>query len=302
MASNVTTAVDAALETRVAAGERLTEAELQALAAVRDPLVLGALADEARRRRHGRVTTFGRVACVSVGAPMEDDSAAATEVRIVGEPASLAAAAAAVTSLRTPAGPRLLSGFSLAWVAEQAAHEGSSVGEACASLKAAGLDALADAPIDRLADPVALVREAREGGLAVRRLTLQAPAGEARVALLLRVRQVQDTLGGIEAYAPLPVEVPVTTPTTGYDDVRMVALARLALDAVPHIQIDWRQYGPKLAQVAIAFGADDLDGISPAGEGDEGRRRAPLEDVRRNITAAGCEPAERDGCFARVAG
>ena len=75
-----------------------------------------------------------------------------------------------------------------------------------------------------------------------------------------------------------------------------VAVSRLAL---PHrsIEVDWQLYGPKLAQVALTFGADDLDGVSPSEEATEGRRRAPLEEVRRNIEAAGFEPVERDGRF-----
>ena len=82
-------------------------------------------------------------------------------------------------------------------------------------------------------------------------------------------------------------------PTTGYEDVKMVAIARLAAPNIPSIQVDWRRYGPKLAQVALTFGADDIDGVSPSDEAPEGRRRAPLEEIRRNIEAAGFEPVER---------
>jgi 2-iminoacetate synthase ThiH len=67
---------------------------------------------------------------------------------------------------------------------------------------------------------------------------------------------------------------------------------------VSSIQVDWGQYGPKLAQVALLFGADDLDGVSPVDDQSEGRRRAPLEEVRRNIEAASLRPVERDGRFA----
>jgi hypothetical protein len=61
--------------------------------------------------------------------------------------------------------------------------------------------------------------------------------------------------------------------------------------------VDWPLYGPKLAQVGLTFGADDVDGVSPVEETGEGRRRAPLEEIRRNITAASGEPIERDGLF-----
>jgi len=61
--------------------------------------------------------------------------------------------------------------------------------------------------------------------------------------------------------------------------------------------VDWRRYGPKLAQVALTFGADDLDAVSAAAEAPDGPRRAPMEELRRNIEAAGLTPAERDGRF-----
>ena len=60
----------------------------------------------------------------------------------------------------------------------------------------------------------------------------------------------------------------------------MVALARLAAPNIPSIQVDWRRYGPKLAQVALTFGADDIDGDLASDEAPEGRRRAPLEEIR----------------------
>jgi aminodeoxyfutalosine synthase len=61
--------------------------------------------------------------------------------------------------------------------------------------------------------------------------------------------------------------------------------------------VDWHRYGPKLAQVALTFGADDLDAVSAVDAAPEGHRRAPLEDVRRNVEAAGLSPVERDGRF-----
>ena len=69
---------------------------------------------------------------------------------------------------------------------------------------------------------------------------------------------------------------------------------------VPHIQADWTLHGPKLAQVALTFGADDMDNVSPLDEVAEGRRRAPLEEIRRNIRAAGFEAIERDPRFSFV--
>jgi len=56
-------------------------------------------------------------------------------------------------------------------------------------------------------------------------------------------------------------------------------------------------YGRKLAQVALTVGANDLDNVAAEDPGVLGTRRSPLEEVKRNITAASLEPAERDGLF-----
>jgi len=76
-------------------------------------------------------------------------------------------------------------------------------------------------------------------------------------------------------------------------------MARLLAGNIDSIQVDWPLYGPKLAQVALTMGADDVDGVSPL-EGDLGRRRSPIEEIRGNITAAGLEPLERNGRFERM--
>lgn len=79
--------------------------------------------------------------------------------------------------------------------------------------------------------------------------------------------------------------------------MKRVALARLIVDNVASIQVDWSLYGPKLAQVALTVGADDVDGVSAVDDMSEGHRRAPLEEIRRNILAAGLEPVERNARF-----
>jgi aminodeoxyfutalosine synthase len=119
--------------------------------------------------------------------------------------------------------------------------------------------------------------------------------------MLLRAADLQDRIGGIQAISPLPMMLSTFRPTTGYDDVKMVAIARLAAPNIPTVQVDWRRYGPKLAQVALTFGADDIDGVSALDEAPEGRRRAPLEEINRNIEAAGFAPVERTGRFTALA-
>ena len=86
-----------------------------------------------------------------------------------------------------------------------------------------------------------------------------------RTSLLLRASDLQGAYGIIQSINPLPIALATFRPTTGYEDVKMVALARLAAPDVPSIQVDWLRYGPKLAQVALTFGADDIDGMSAVG-------------------------------------
>ena len=110
--------------------------------------------------------------------------------------------------------------------------------------------------------------------------------------------QARKATGVMPVLAPLSREPDPNEPTTGYADVKLVALSRIVLDNVSSIQVDWRRYGPKLAQVALLFGADDLDGVPAVDDLSEGRRRSPIEEVRRNIQAASLRPVERDGRFA----
>jgi 2-iminoacetate synthase ThiH len=122
-------------------------------------------------------------------------------------------------------------------------------------------------------------------------LSVEQTLGGDRVAFVERVRQFLETEPRVRRLAPLPKQVPVTAPTTGYQDVRLVAMTTIGLPMLDHVVVDWQQYGPKLAQVALTFGATCLDNVSTIDDPALGRRRTHLEDVRRNITAAGLTPA-----------
>ena len=115
------------------------------------------------------------------------------------------------------------------------------------------------------------------------------PAGD-RLAWLVEARRLAQAVGGITAVAPLPRQVERASPTTGFDDVRTVSLARLVLGDVPTVQVDWPRYGPKLAQVALTVGADDLDARvagrrSGAGSAPGGRRGGAPEHHRGGLHA-----------------
>ena len=113
------------------------------------------------------------------------------------------------------------------------------------------------------------------------------------------VAELQSRLRSIRAFAPLPRKIDDTQPTTGYEDVKRIALARLLVGNVETIQLDWTLYGPKLAQVGLTFGADDLDSVSAREDDSLGHRRSPIEEIHRSIRAAGFEPVERDAHFQR---
>jgi aminodeoxyfutalosine synthase len=276
----------------------VSEQELAGLAASHDIIAIGMAADEARRARHGARTTFVRVADVSAEPGANASwSAAAGEVRIAGVPADRAAAVQRVREVAANATGTPLSGFSLADLEVLAARDGATLRAVLEELRAAGLEWIAEAPVDQLKDARRGIEEVNIAGLSLARLTVFKTPALDPLPLLKSVADLQRAVGVIRAFAPLPRRVNPALPTTGYDDVKRVALARIVCDNIPSIQVDWSLYGPKLAQVALTVGADDVDGISALDDASEGRRRAPLEEIRRNITAAGLEPAERNGRF-----
>jgi aminodeoxyfutalosine synthase len=276
----------------------LTDAELTTLAGTHDIISLGVLADDLRRQRHGTKTTFVRVADVpaEVGTPVVCP-AAAGELRILGVAASRAAAVERVREVAAAARGAAVSAFSLADLEELAARESVTLRALLEELRAAGLELVAEAPIDRLQNARRSVEEVNIAGLSLARLTVhQAPSADP-MPLLKAVAELQRAVAVVRAFAPLPRRVNPAAPTTGYEDVKHVALARIVVHNVPSIQVDWSLYGPKLAQVALTVGADDVDAVSAEEETTEGRRRAPLEEIRRNIRSAGQEPIERNGRF-----
>lgn len=276
----------------------VTDAELSSYASSHDIITLGVAADDARRSKHASRTTYVRVHDVDAApGSAVDVPSTAGEVRIVGRPASTAAAVARVREVAQAAGAVPVSGYSLADLEDLAASEQVPLRTLLEDLKRAGLEMVAEAPIDKLRDARLAIEETNIAGLSLARLTVHALPSADIPALYKQVAALQQQVGVIRAFAPLPRSVNPAVPTTGYDDVRRVALARLFVPNVPSIQVDWALYGPKLAQVALTVGADDLDGVSPADVVPEGRRRAPLEEVRRNIRAASLEPVERDGRF-----
>jgi aminodeoxyfutalosine synthase len=133
---------------------------------------------------------------------------------------------------------------------------------------------------------------------------------EDRADHLIRLRRLQDETHGFQTFIPLAFH-PANTPlqhlftTTGFMDLKQIAISRLVLDNFPHIKAYWQMMSPKIAQIALRFGADDIDGTvieekiyhDAGATTPQGMRRAELE---RLIREAGREPVERDTMYRPV--
>lgn len=282
--------------------ESLTHAEATALLDSHDLIAIGSRADDVRRRMHGARTTFVRVLELHVEAPPASAPAhlSAGELRIVGRPASVDAAVAAIRAAATFANGTPVTGFALDEVQAVAAAAHRPLSDICRALCAAGMEAIAEVAIDTLSD-IRTVEEARAAGLAVTRLTVRALAADARIEMVARARDLQAAVGGFKSFAPLPRAFFVAQPSTGFDDVKQIALARLLVSNIESIQVDWPLYGPKLAQIALTVGADDVDGVAAVEVGTLGTRRSAVEEIRGNIRSAGLEPVERNARFEALA-
>ncbi len=283
----------------LADGQALSADTLAALASEPDILRLGMVADDVRRRATGRRVTYALVTTVTVGGGVPSEIPAdAVEVRLTGAPASPAAAIEAVRAAVAVGGDRVVSGFSLAQLTTLAGVDGLPA--LLGALREAGLSRIAEAPVDGLSEPEQSVRAVVEAGFPELRLTIdKVSTAQARSQAMLVARDLCARFPFITAVAPLPMVLNAFRPTTGYDDVRAVALARLAIPSGPAIQVDWLRYGPKLAQVALTFGADDLDDVPPVTPGVEGVRRGTLAELTRNIASAGYDAVARRGSLVR---
>jgi aminodeoxyfutalosine synthase len=195
-----------------------------------------------------------------------------------------------------------VSGFSLSDLEQLAARESMTLRALLEALRAAGLELVAEAPLELLQDPRRSIEEVNIAGMALARLTIDQVASPDPLPQLKQVADLQRATGVVRAFAPLPRRVNPAVPTTGYEDVKRVALARVVVDNVPSIQVSWALYGPKLAQVALTVGADDLDAVPADDAAPLGPRRSPIEEIRRNIRAAGQEPVERNARFEPAGG
>ena len=133
-----------------------------------------------------------------------------------------------------------------------------------------------------------------------------------RVDHMIRARALQDETGGFQAFIPLAFhpdnnQMRKLPPPSGVDTLRVHAVARLMLDNIPHIKAFWIATGVEVAQVALWFGADDLDGTVQEEKiyhmaGARTPEIMTTSAIRRLIRAAGREPVERDTLYNVITG
>ena len=272
-----------------------------------DLIAVGVAGDEIRRRMHGVRTTFNRVFEVHVDAPPQalPGRVHAGEFRIVGKPLSLESLSAAVRATVALAGTTPVTVLSVADLLSLR-HSIRPVAE---ELKRAGASAVVQLEVDLVEAAPLVAADIRDAGLELLTIAVHELDDHRRLEVCHAATALQTAVvglpgpaggGAFRAFAPLPRQMSVTKPTTGYDDVKMIALARTMVTNIGSIQVDWALYGPKLAQVALTVGANDIDNVAAVDPGILGTRRSPLEEIKGNINAAALEPVERDGLFKAI--
>lgn len=138
---------------------------------------------------------------------------------------------------------------------------------------------------------------------------------EDRIAHLAMLRDLQDETGGFLTYIPLAYHPDhnelgqelgrVGTATTGYEDLKNIAVARLFLDNVPHVKTHWPMVTPFLSQIALGFGCDDVEGTVVYERvyheaGARTQMHMPYLGLVRLIRGAGKRPVERDSLYRTV--
>ena len=262
-----------------------------------DLIQLGIAADERLRAQRGQRVTYVRVQEVSssmIPAAIEVLPGAG-ELRIVVNPETQDEALTLTRSVASVSGNVPLTGFRLDQLAEVCNNEGRTLGRLLTELRKAGLQMVSTLSAETL-----LARKwldvSSDVGVDVAKLTIERPESDGGVDLLRKISGWGKSTRHVHTVSPLAGRMDGAV-TTGYGDMRAIALVRLLVDNIDSIQVDWSRLGAKLAQVALTFGADDIDSVSPNDSREQGRRRMPLEELKRNILAADRVPVERDGCF-----
>jgi len=191
-------------------------------------------------------------------------------------------------------------------------------------LRAAGLDSIPGggaevltdrvrqqiAPLKTTADEwIGCMREAHRLGIRTTATLMfgSVDTWEDRIEHLLRIRALQDETHGFTAFIPWSFQPDGTDlggPKAGsFDYLKTLAISRIVLDNVPHFQVSWVTQGPRIAQIALTYGADDFGStmmeenvVSSAGC----VFALGVEEIERLIRAAGYEPCRRTTQYTRL--
>jgi cyclic dehypoxanthinyl futalosine synthase len=208
--------------------------------------------------------------------------------------------------------------LSVSEIAGLAAIEQTSVREVLLRLKAAGLKSLPGAGAEILVERVrkrisarkivpegwiGVMREAQQLGMPTTATMMfgSIETDAERIEHLRVIRDLQDETGGFTAFIPwyyVPYKTPLRgSEASGLEYLRVLAIARLFLDNVPHLQASWLTPGLKLGQLALFYGCDDMGGtiieeqvVHDAGSTNEATR-AQVEGI---VRGAGFTPVLRD--------
>ena len=321
---------------KVLAGQRLSAEDGMALFACPDITAVGALAHHARCRMHGDKTSYvvnrqinytnvcvnGCVFCAFRRDREEDQGAFCLSTEEVLE--RLRAARELNPDL-------LIKAFTPVEIAHFAKMEGCSTLEVLQRLKEAGLVMMPGGGAEIFdeglraqicphkagsAEWLRISGEAHSLGIKTNCTMLYGhlETYAMRVDHLCRLREQQDKSGGFTCFIPLPfltenskLKLPEEKlgPVRGLDQLRTVAVSRLMLDNIPHIKAYWIMMGTKLAQTALWYGADDLDGTvveehigHMAGAGSA--QGLTLKELEFMIREAGFTPVRRNAIFNTV--
>ncbi|XTP11124.1 hypothetical protein SALCHL_003891 [Streptomyces albus subsp. chlorinus] len=311
------------VEKKVRSGERLSREDGLTLYASDDLARLGGLAHEVRTLKNGEAAHFAvrrRVEIPdasaldeAVGRATRGAAAGATELHLrFGAGLPWEECVRALRTLRAALPEAVaLHAFTAAGVRRLAALAGTDESEILDELAAAGPASLlaedaeesgdGDGPGAGWEDWARVHRLAHRKGLTT---SCTLPYGHTedvadRVDHLLRLRQLQDETGGFRIL--LPLRRPGARGATGAEVLATFAVARLLLDNVPHLAVDWALHGAQTAQLALQHGADEMagqvveDGQEPDGERDEAA--LTREDLVDLIRDAGLRPVERDARY-----
>lgn len=222
----------------------------------------------------------------------------------------------------------VIKAFTAVEIQHFADHEGLPVQEVLIRLQTAGLDLLPGGGAEVFSPRVrqllcpnklsgegwlSVIRQAHQLGIRSNATMLYGhlESPQERLEHLDALRRLQDETQGFLCFIPLPFQpdntlVENARATTGTDDLKTIAISRLMLDNIAHIKAYWVMLTVKLAQVALHFGADDLDGTvieEKIGHmaGAESQQAMTRSELERIIREAGFEPTERDSYFQELA-